>query len=232
MLKDKNRISDVLISRMRQWNHPGFSVYNKVVVKENHLEELDKLAQYIVHPTFFADKIRYKEDTGSVIYKSRMHLGKKRNFEVLDAVEFLHRVCLHIPDPYESLIRYYGFYANAARGKRKKLGIENSNKDNIEIKILDDAPSPKTCRKSWRQLIYKIYEVDPLKCPKCGSEMKIIAFIQDREEIINILKHIKIWPACACPHADRPIEYPQPPPENSRLYTDLLSKLAASKHLN
>ncbi len=60
-------------------------------------------------------------------------------FEVLDAVEFLHRVCLHIPDPYESLIRYYVFYANAARGKRKKLGIENSNKDNIEIKILDDS---------------------------------------------------------------------------------------------
>ena len=149
---------------MRQWNHSGFSVYSQVVVEENHSEELEKMAclrathrqaQYIVHPTFFADKIRYKEDTRSVIYKSRMHLGKKRNFEVLDAVEFLHRVCLHIPDPYESLIRYYGFYANAARGKRKKLGIQNSNKDNIEIKILDDDPSPKTCRKSWRQLIEK-----------------------------------------------------------------------------
>ena len=34
------------------------------------------------------------------------------------------------------------------------------------------------------------------------------------------------------PHADRPIEYPKPPPENSFLYIDLLSKLAASKHLN
>jgi len=121
---------------------------------------------------------------------------------------------------------------NAARGKRKKCGIDNSNKDNIEIKILEDAPSPKTCRKSWRQLIYKIYEIDPLKCPKCGSNMKIIAFIQDREEIINILKHIKIWPACACPHSDRPIEYPQPPPENSFLYTDLFPKLAASKHFH
>jgi hypothetical protein len=87
-----------------------------VVVEKDHVEELEKLAQYIVHPTFFADKIRYKEDTGSVIYKSRMHLGKKRNFEVLDAVEFLHRVCLHIPDSYESLIRYYGYYSNAARG--------------------------------------------------------------------------------------------------------------------
>lgn len=113
MLKEHNRISDLLISKIRQWQHSGFSVYNKVVVEENHSEELEKLAQYIVHPTFFANKIRYNQDTGSVIYKSRIHLGKKRNFEVLDAIEFLHRVCLHIPDPYESLIRYYGYYANA-----------------------------------------------------------------------------------------------------------------------
>jgi len=112
MLKENSRISELLISKMRQWNHSGFSVYNKVVVEENHSEELESLAQYIVHPTFFADKIRYNEDTGTVIYKSRMHLGMKRNFEVLNAIEFLHRVCLHILNPYESLIWYYGFYAN------------------------------------------------------------------------------------------------------------------------
>lgn len=227
MLKENNRISELLISKMRQWNHSGFSVYNEVKVEEekvaeNRSEELEKLAQYIVHPTFFANKIKYNEDTGSVIYKSRMHLGKKRNFEVLDAIEFLHRVCLHIPDPYESLIRYYGFYSNAARGKRKKLGLEKEEAPNIDVKVIDDSPSEKSCRKSWSQLIYKIYEVDPLKCPQCGSEMKIIAFIRDYQEIKKILKCLGLWP----------IQYPQPPPEKHHLYTDVLSKLAASKHLN
>ena len=110
-----------------------------------------------MHPTFFANKIKYNEDTGSVIYKSRMHLGKKRNFEVLDAIEFLHRICLHIPDPYESLIRYYSYYSNASRGKRKKLGLENGNDEDLKIEVIDDAPSKKVCRKSWSQLIYKIY---------------------------------------------------------------------------
>ena len=92
-----------------------------------------------------------------------MHLGKKRNFEVLDAIEFLHRVCLHIPEPYEALIRYYGYYSNAARGKRKKLGLEPDLLDGkvVEVEFIDDAPSKKTCRKSWAQLIYKVYEVDP-----------------------------------------------------------------------
>jgi hypothetical protein len=49
----------------------------------------------------------------------------------------------------------------AARGKRKKLGLENQ----LAIKIIDDAPNRKICRKSWAQLIYQVYEVDPLKCP-------------------------------------------------------------------
>jgi hypothetical protein len=83
-------------------------------------------------------------------------MGKKRNFEVLDVIEFLHRVCLHIPDPYESLIRYYGYYANAARGKRKKQGLETEIEDSVDVEIdfIDDAPSRKFCRKSWRQIIY------------------------------------------------------------------------------
>ena len=222
MLKANNRISDKLINKLRQWRYSGFSVYNEGVVEEDKPKQLEKLAQYIVHPTFFASKLKYNQDTASVIYKSKMHLGKKRNFEVLDVIEFLHRVCLHIPDPYESLIRYYGFYGNAARGKRKKSGLENEDTENIKIDIIDDAPSKKSCRKSWSQLVYKVWEVDPLICPNCQKTMKIIAFIIDRDEIIKILKHLNIWP----------IQYPQPPPKISPLYLEFLSKLAASKHLN
>ena len=95
------------------------------------------------------------------MYKSKLHQGKKRNFEVLDAIEFLHRVCLHIPGHYEALIRYYGHYANAARGKRKKLGLEIE----LPLNIIDDVPNKRVCRKSWAWLIYQVYETDPLQCP-------------------------------------------------------------------
>jgi len=196
MMKERNRISDGLVNKMRSWHHSGFSVHNEVVINKEDREALGRLAQYVVHASFSSEKIRYVEKTGCVMYKSRLHQGKKRNFEVMDAIEFLHRVCLHIPGHYEALIRYYGHYANAARGKRKKLGLE----DQLQIEIIDDAPNKRVCRRSWAQLIYQVYETDPLKCPKCGSQMKIIAFIQEREEVIRILKHLTLWP----------IEYPKP----------------------
>ncbi len=90
----------------------------------------------------------------------------------------------------------YGHYANAARGKRKKLGLEVPE----PLIVVDDTPDKKTCCKSWARLIYQVYEIDPLKCPKCGAQMKIIAFILEREEIIRILRHLKMWP----------IAYPKP----------------------
>ena len=45
-------------------------------------------------------------------------------------------------------------------------------------------------KRAWARLLAKVYEVDPFICPKCGSEMKVIAVIQEREEIRRILRHL------------------------------------------
>ena len=36
---------------------------------------------------------------------------------------------------------------------------------------------PKGCAKTWAMLIKRVYEVDPLPCTRCGTEMKVVAFI-------------------------------------------------------
>jgi len=41
------------------------------------------------------------------------------------------------------------------------------------------------------RLIQKIYEVDPLICPQCGHEMKVIAVITDPHEVRKILACLK-----------------------------------------
>ncbi len=39
-------------------------------------------------------------------------------------------------------------------------------------------------------LLARIYEVFPLTCPKCGAEMRIIAFITEAVDVRAILEHI------------------------------------------
>jgi len=86
------------------------------------------------------------------------------------------------------MVRYYGYYSNKSRGQRKKADQD----DDIE-NIIDIGLSNKAFRKSWARLIQKIYEVDPLLCPKCQGQMKIISFIEEQAVIKQILQHLGLW---------------------------------------
>ena len=41
------------------------------------------------------------------------------------------------------------------------------------------------------ELVYRIYEVDPLTCPRCREKMKLLAFISDPAVIRRILDHLE-----------------------------------------
>jgi hypothetical protein len=41
-------------------------------------------------------------------------------------------------------------------------------------------------------MIRKVYEVDPMVCPKCGGRMKVIAFITDYAAVDRIIDHLKL----------------------------------------
>jgi hypothetical protein len=97
-------------------------------------------------------------------------------------------MCSHVPNKGEQMARYYGFYSNVARGKRKKTDAD----DKIPC-FLEPELTGKTSRRNWARLIQKIYEVDPLVCPKCFGAMHIIAFIEEPDVMKKILKHLGLW---------------------------------------
>lgn len=45
--------------------------------------------------------------------------------------------------------------------------------------------------KSWAALLKLIYEVDPLLCPNCRMQMKVISIIKDGVAIDKILDHLQ-----------------------------------------
>jgi hypothetical protein len=85
-------------------------------------------------------------------------------------------------------VRYYGYYSNKSRGLRKKAQAD----DQFGI-IMPNPMSSSKFRQNWAHLIQKIYEVDPLVCPKCQGFMRIVAFIEDDRIIKKILKHLGLW---------------------------------------
>jgi len=84
------------------------------------------------------------------------------------------------------MVHYFGFYSNKARGVRAKEGERQKGESKVKtddtdaIEIIDvSAHRPKKIPSlTLRNCIKKIYEIDPLCCPHCGGEMRIISFIR------------------------------------------------------
>jgi hypothetical protein len=201
MLKEEGKIDDDIIRKLMKWRHSGFSVHNKARVAKDDEKGRVALAQYIIRNTFSLEKLAYNRETGTVIYRSKMSQGKsKKNFQIYTAEEFIGAITQHIPEKSFQMVRYYGWYSNKSRGLREKLGNpapEGQPLDETDeaIGIIDvsDYKPRRIPSKQWRDCIKKIYEADPLCCPKCGGEMKIISFITDQEVIRQILKHLGLW---------------------------------------
>ena len=104
----------------------------------------------------------------------------------MDYLEFIARVTAHIPDKGQVMIRYYGLYSNAHRGRQRKRGQAFTALSMVE------PPPARKATPGWRELIKKVYETDPLICPRCGSEMKVIAFITNYQAIDRIIHHLGI----------------------------------------
>jgi len=66
-------------------------------------------------------------------------------------------------------------------------------------------------------MIRKVYEVDPLVCPKCGGRMKVVTVLTDYAVVDRIIDHLRLTfvaerppPECAFQDlmvADPPAEY-------------------------
>ena len=61
--------------------------------------------------------------------------------------------------------------------------------------VSSEPPVRSRASRTWAMLIKRVYEVDPLACPQCGGQMKVVAFIEPPkgEVIEKILRHCGLW---------------------------------------
>jgi hypothetical protein len=164
-------------------------VHNGVRVAAGDPEGRRKLAQYMLRAPLSLEKMTYLPETGMVMYRSRMHKSLKRNFQLMPGAQWLELLCRHIPDRFEHLVRYVGWYSTRVRGERARKAAPAA-----AVQAPDDEPEiAARARSAWARLIHKVYEVDRLECPKCGAPMHVIALIDDTEVIRRILEHLGRW---------------------------------------
>ena len=141
-------------------------------------------------------------------------------------MEFVRRVAALIPPPRKHVVRYYGALGPCSplRGAVNAATKGRATSEELEagypVTLLGRAAreAGKAARKaasaalrSWAACVRKVFEVDPVRCVKCGGEMKLVAVVLDDGELDRILAH-EGWP----------VEFPK-----TRRCWDFLSRVCA-----
>jgi hypothetical protein len=192
LLLKKQLITEQTVNNMLSWRNSGFSV--DATVRVDTIREAARIGRYMIRCPLVLERLQWDEEHGEVVYAARPSRAKGPFGGVVrwDVLEFIARVTDHIPEPGQQLIRNWGYYANASRGKRRRCSELESPRDQEGTDQEEqDVDSWRRRRKlTWAKLIQKVYEIDPLLCRFCGSEMKIISFITEYPIIKKILTHI------------------------------------------
>jgi len=191
LLLREELILEALVDKIAGWRHSGFSVHSKVRAKTR--EEAERVGKYMIRPLLSLQRLSLDEREGEVCYR---YGEDPEEAERMDYLEFIARVTSHIPDKGQVTVRYYGLYANAHRGKVRK------SQPDKHLFIIVEEENPRVPRRGWAEMIRKVFEVNPLTCPRCQGGIRIIAFLTDYAVVDRIIQHLKLTFA-----ADKP-----PPP--------------------
>jgi hypothetical protein len=205
LLVQRELLNEDFARNLLSWKHSGFSIDNSVRILDQSSQE--SLAEYIARPPISLKKIRYEPFKGKVLFHTTYSEYFKQNLHMFEALDFLAELTQHIPPRRLQLTRRYGLYASRTKGRWREMpwvaerapeGWRATHQRGVAAEDLgyeplsdgDEEVAVDVCKRAWARLLAKVYEVDPMVCPKCGAEMKVIAVIEDRDELKRILRHL------------------------------------------
>jgi len=192
-IRKADRLSEEFAERLLSWEHSGFSVYAEQVVLPGEGDRLARLARYVARAP--RPDTRLREGPGG-----RLLVRAGAQEVAFAPLDLIHALAQQIPDKGQHLVRYYGAYSNRARrlymekeggrgGREEARGRESTEAESY-AESKPESDFAKARRRSWARLLRKILELDPLSCPRCGAEMRIVAVITDPAGVDRILDHL------------------------------------------
>jgi hypothetical protein len=137
----------------------------------------------MVRPVLALDCLLFLEREGKVGYR---HGPNGAELETMNYLELIARVTSHIRDKGQVMVRYYGLYANAHRGKVRKASLVPA-----ALGMIEEEPAA-VSSKGWAEVIRKVYEVDPMICPRCGGRMRVVSFLTEPAVVDRIIRHLEL----------------------------------------
>ncbi len=102
-LRHKDLLSKERMELIKSWRHSGFGVYLDRTLYPEDKEDMMRLARYLLRAPIALDRINYERDKGIVKYRT-----DKFGILEIDVLDFIARLAVQVPDPWERLLVYFG----------------------------------------------------------------------------------------------------------------------------
>jgi hypothetical protein len=188
---------------MQDWAHGGgFSLHAEVRVSGNDRAGLERLLRYCARPVFASEGLEWREPDQRLVYRLPKPRPGGQTLLELTPAEFLDHLALLVPLPRKHRHRYHGVLAPNAPLRAMVTayaGLPVSRAASLPTAaaaiakpaaITGGGKAPSRTAYLWAVLLARIYEVLPLTCPRCGGEMRLIAFVTEAEPVRRILTHL------------------------------------------
>lgn len=208
----------------------GFSVDASVRIDREDRSGIERLVRYWARPPFALERLHAFDGTAALaspearlLYRLPRPDLEGRTELLLTPVELLERIARFVPPPRLHRHRYHGVLAPNARLRSAVVALGRPVTAEPEPGAIppgsrspspepDSPPRPASpSRIRWAQLLARIYDVLPLLCPACGSEMRVLAFLTDPPVVSAILLHLEL------PHLPPPVSPARGPPQRDLL---------------
>jgi len=214
----------------------GFSLHAARIVEPHDREGLEGLCRYGLRAPYSAQRISLLQ-SGKVRYElPRPWPTPTGVIElIMEPLQFLKRLAVLLPAPFQNLTRYHGIFANRSRYRpllplppqanhsehrdddanaashpcvinpqlldppsgqqQTALPLQDPDSpdgpDNPDD-ILEDLPAVRPRRLPWASLLKRSLGVSGLECPRCQSQMVLLALITAPSTVERILDHLRI----------------------------------------
>ena len=178
----------------------GFTLHAAVKVAGGDVSRLEHLCRYVTRPPLSTQRLSLN-DSGQVVHELRVPFRDGTTHFVFDPLTFIERLAALVPPPRMHQLTYHGVLAPGASWRGQIVpGYAGERRG-----VASSGSASRPCAKySWSELMSRVFSVDVLSCPICGSRRRWIAAITEAEVIARILEHLGLPSTLPTPAPARP----------------------------
>ena len=172
----------------------GYDVHAGVRIAAHDRLWLERLARYAGRPPLSTERLSLLPD-GRLLYRLKRAWRDGTSHVIFEPGELVEKLAALVPPPRFNLVRYHGILAPSAAWRSLVVPEPPA----CDVTTHRDCPANGNAANakkkgnygprnySWAQLLKRVFEIDVLKCPRCGGRMRILAAINPPEAIQKIL---------------------------------------------